>query len=169
MLIEMKNGCKSYGSGDAMVKALDNATLSLPEGEIIVILGPSGSGKSTLLNMLGGIDSLDSGELIVNGKGLTKMNKKEKTSYRRDDIGFVFQFYNLINDLSGKENIEAVANLCKKPLNIDDLMESLGISNLKNRFPKEMSGGQQQRIAIARAIVKNLSFFYVMSLQGLRL
>ena len=155
MLLSIKNAVKTYGKGDAQVHALDGVDFTLEKGQICVILGPSGSGKSTLLNMLGGIDTLNSGELIVNDKKISSMNKKQLTQYRKDDIGFVFQFYNLIDDLSAKENIQVVADICENPLNIDELMESLGISELKNRFPKEMSGGQQQRVAIARAMVKN--------------
>ena len=155
MFLTVKNAVKKYGKGDAEVKALDNANLELEKGEICVILGPSGSGKSTLLNMIGGIDSLDSGEIEVGNKKISGMNKKQLTKYRKDDVGFVFQFYNLINDLSAEENIEVVADICKNPLEINELMKSLGIENLKNRFPKELSGGQQQRIAIARSMVKN--------------
>ena len=155
MFLKVKNAVKKYGTGDAEVRALDKASLELEEGKVCVVLGPSGSGKSTLLNMIGGIDTLDSGEIIVNGKMISRMNKKQLTEYRKDDIGFVFQFYNLINDLSAEENIQVVADICKNPLNIHDLMESLEIQNLKNRFPKELSGGQQQKIAIARAMVKN--------------
>ena len=155
MFLEVKNAVKKYGTGDAEVRALDGADFELEEGKVCVVLGPSGSGKSTLLNMIGGIDSLDSGDLIVDGRNISGMKKKELTNYRKDDVGFVFQFYNLINDLSAEENIEVVADICEKPLEINELMRSLGIDHLKNRFPKELSGGQQQRIAIARAMVKN--------------
>ena len=155
MFLTVKNAVKTYGSGDACVHALDGASLELEKGKICVILGPSGSGKSTLLNMIGGIDSLDSGELIVDGKNVSAMKKNQLTEYRKSDIGFVFQFYNLIGDLSAEENIQVVADICDQPLEIDELMTSLEISELKNRFPKELSGGQQQRIAIARAMVKN--------------
>ena len=146
---------KKYGTGDAEVRALDGAGFELEKGKMCVILGPSGSGKSTLMNMIGGIDTLDSGQIIVDGKEITKMNKNKLTEYRKEEIGFVFQFYNLINDLSGEENIQVVSDICKDPLNIDEVMKSLEIEKLKNRFPKEMSGGQQQRIAIARAMIKN--------------
>ena len=155
MFIEVQDAVKKYGSGDAEVYALDHASFYLEQGKICVILGPSGSGKSTLLNMLGGIDSLDSGMVIVDGKCISDMTTKQRTEYRKEDLGFVFQFYNLINDLSAEENIQVVADICKEPLNIKDLMHSLDIESLKNRFPKELSGGQQQRIAIARAMVKN--------------
>ena len=155
MFLSVQNAVKTYGSKDAIVHALDHASFTLDEGKICVILGPSGSGKSTLLNMIGGIDTLDEGELIVNNKKISSMNKKELTQYRQEDLGFVFQFYNLINDLSAEENIQVVADICKHPLDIDELMENLEIHDLKYRFPKELSGGQQQRIAIARAMVKN--------------
>lgn len=155
MFLSLKNAVKKYGSGDAEVRALDGADLELEEGKVCVILGPSGSGKSTLLNMIGGIDTLDEGELTVDGRKISGMKKKDLTVYRQENVGFVFQFYNLINDLSAEENIEVVADICDRPLKIDDLMKSLEIDHLKNRFPKELSGGQQQRIAIARAMVKN--------------
>lgn len=155
MFLTIKNGVKTYGKGEAIVHALDGVNFSLVESEVCVILGPSGSGKSTLMNMIGGVDTLDSGSLIVDNKVISKMNKKELTRYRKEDVGFVFQFYNLIDDLSAKENIQVVADICDKPLDIDELMASLGIAELKHRFPKELSGGQQQRIAIARAMVKN--------------
>ena len=155
MFLTVENGVKVYGSDQAEVRALDGVNFSLEKGKICVILGPSGSGKSTLMNMIGGVDSLDSGKLTVDGREISAMNKKELTRYRKDQIGFVFQFYNLIDDLSAQENIQVVADLCDKPLDIPALMESLGIGELKDRFPKELSGGQQQRVAIARAMVKN--------------
>ncbi len=155
MFIEIKNARKHYGEGDALVKALDDINLSLDEGKVYIILGPSGSGKSTLLNMVGGLDSLDDGEIIISGRNISRADKKSMTEYRREDIGFVFQFYNLIPDLTVQENIEVVADISDKPLNINEVMEELGIAAYKNRFPKELSGGQQQRVAIARALIKN--------------
>ncbi len=157
MLIEIKDARKEYGSGESLVKALDGVNLSLDEGKVYVVLGPSGSGKSTLLNMLGGLDVLTSGEITVDGINISKANKKEMTEYRRKVIGFVFQFYNLVPDLTALENIEVVSDISNKEtnLNVDEIMESLEIANLKDRFPRELSGGQQQRIAIARALVKN--------------
>lgn len=157
MLIEIKDARKEYGSGDSLVKALDGVNLSLEEGKVYVVLGPSGSGKSTLLNMIGGLDVLSSGSIVVDGIDISKANKKELTEYRRKVIGFVFQFYNLVPDLTALENIEVVSDISNKEtnLNVDDVMESLEIGNLKNRFPRELSGGQQQRIAIARALIKN--------------
>ncbi len=157
MLIEIKDARKEYGQGDSLVKALDGVDLSLEEGKVYVVLGPSGSGKSTLLNMVGGLDVLTSGSIVVDGIDISKANKKEMTDYRRKVIGFVFQFYNLVPDLTALENIEVVADISNKETNldIDEIMESLEIKDLKNRFPRELSGGQQQRIAIARALVKN--------------
>lgn len=155
MFIEIKNARKHYGEGDALVKALDDINLSLDEGKVYVILGPSGSGKSTLLNMVGGLDSLDDGEIIISGRNISMADKESMTEYRREDIGFVFQFYNLIPDITVQENIEVVADISDNPLNINEVMEELGIAAYKNRFPKELSGGQQQRVAIARALIKN--------------
>lgn len=155
MLLTVENAVKVYGSEDSQVRALDGVNFALEEGKICVILGPSGSGKSTLMNMIGGVDSLDSGRLVVDDREISSMSKKQLTQYRKDDVGFVFQFYNLIDDLSAEENIQVVADICDDPLNIGELMESLEIAHLKNRFPRELSGGQQQRIAIARAMVKN--------------
>lgn len=155
MFIEIKNARKHYGEGDALVKALDDINLSLDEGKVYVILGPSGSGKSTLLNMVGGLDSLDDGEIIISGRNISRADKESMTEYRREDIGFVFQFYNLIPDITVQENIEVVADISDNPLNINEVMKELGIAAYKNRFPKELSGGQQQRVAIARALIKN--------------
>lgn len=155
MFIEVKDARKQYGKGDATVFALDGTSLSIEEGKIYVILGPSGSGKSTLLNMLGGLDSLDSGDVIIDGNNISKMNKKELTEFRRNNIGFVFQFYNLIPDLTVKENVQVVSDIADNILDIDEVLTALEIDKYKNRFPKELSGGQQQRVAIARAMIKN--------------
>lgn len=155
MLIDIKKARKHYGEGETLVKALDDVTLSLDEGKIYVILGPSGSGKSTLLNMIGGLDSLDDGEITISGRNISKAGKKELTEYRREDVGFVFQFYNLIPDLTVRENIQVVADISKHPMDIDEVMAALEIDKYKNRFPKALSGGQQQRVAIARALIKN--------------
>lgn len=125
------------------------------EGRIYVILGPSGSGKSTLLNMIGGLDSLDSGEITIADRNISGSDKKKLIDYRREDVGFVFQFYNLIPDLTVQENIEVVLDISKNPLDIEEVMTALDIEKYRNRFPKELSGGQQQRAAIARALIKN--------------
>ncbi len=155
MFIDIKDARKHYGEGETLVNALDGVSLSLGEGKIYVILGPSGSGKSTLLNMIGGLDSLDSGEITISGRNISRSDKKKMTDYRREDVGFVFQFYNLIPDLTVQENIQVVADIAKQPMDIEEVMKALDIDKYKNRFPKELSGGQQQRVAIARALIKN--------------
>jgi putative ABC transport system ATP-binding protein len=154
MFINLKDAVKKYGAGETEVYALDHANLELEEGKICVILGPSGSGKSTLLNMLGGLDSLDSGTLTVGGRVVSELSRNERTDYRKADVGFVFQFYNLIPDLTVEENIEVVADISANPLNMDEVLCALDIEKFRRRFPKELSGGQQQRVAIARAMIK---------------
>ena len=154
MFIELKNAVKTYGKGDTKVNALNGLSFQLEEGKICVILGPSGSGKSTLLNILGGLDYLDEGVLKVDGKTVTSLTKNQLTDYRKDDIGFVFQFYNLIPDLTAEENIEVVSDIAERPLDLEELLDSLEITRLRKRFPAELSGGQQQRVAIARAMIK---------------
>ena len=155
MFIELKNATKTYGKEESLVHALDHLDLQIGQGEVCVILGPSGSGKSTLLNMLGGLDHLDEGQIIVGDRDLSNYKKKMLTDYRRDDVGFVFQFYNLIPDLTVQENIEVVADISENPLDIEEALEAMGMTKYRYRFPKELSGGQQQRVAIARAIIKN--------------
>lgn len=155
MFINIKDARKHYGEGETLVNALDGVSLSLNEGKIYVILGPSGSGKSTLLNMIGGLDSLDSGEITIADRNISGSDKKKLTDYRREDVGFVFQFYNLIPDLTVQENIEVVSDISKNSLDIEEVMTALDIEKYRNRFPKELSGGQQQKAAIARALIKN--------------
>lgn len=155
MFIEVKDAKKQYGEGEAAVYALDGVDLSLDKGKICVILGPSGSGKSTLLNMIGGLDSLDSGEIKIDGQNITKLSKKALTAYRKQSVGFIFQFYNLIPDLTVEENVQVVAEIAEKPLDMDEILTALDIEKYRYRFPRELSGGQQQRVAIARAMVKN--------------
>lgn len=155
MFINIKDARKHYGEGETLVNALDGVSLSLNEGRIYVILGPSGSGKSTLLNMIGGFDSLDSGEITIADRNISGSDKKKLIDYRCEDVGFVFQFYNLIPDLTVQENIEVVSDISKNPLDIEEVMTALDIEKYRNRFPKELSGGQQQRAAIARALIKN--------------
>ncbi|MBR4344985.1 MAG: ABC transporter ATP-binding protein [Lachnospiraceae bacterium] len=154
MFIEGKNLVKKYGKGDAMVWALNHADFEIGKGEIAVILGPSGSGKSTLLNILGGLDTADEGSITVDGEKLSDMSQKALEKYRRNDLGFVFQSYNLTPDLTALENVEMTAELTADPLNTDELMKKLGLGEHLHHFPKELSGGQQQRVAIARAMVK---------------
>ena len=155
MLIELKDAVKQYGSGDTAVYALDHASFQLEQGKICVILGPSGSGKSTMLNMLGGLDTLDSGTLTVGGKNIMALSPEGRTDYRKEDVGFVFQFYNLIADLTVEENIQVVADIAPNPLPMDQVLDALEITKYRRRFPRELSGGQQQRVAIARAMIKN--------------
>lgn len=155
MFLEVQNVSKTYQSGEVQVQALKNITMSIDKGEIGVILGPSGSGKSTLLNLIGGIDSIDQGSIIIDENDLSTYNDKKLTSFRREDVGFIFQFYNLIPNLTVYENVEVASNISKNPSNINDVLESVGMLDMKDRFPRELSGGQQQRVSIARAIVKN--------------
>lgn len=152
--IKLENLSKVYSSGGTL-RAVDNVSLGFSQGEIVTILGPSGSGKSTLLNLVGGIDEATSGKIIIDGKEITSLGKAQLTDYRRDTIGFVFQFYNLIPNLTVAENVEVVADICKSPLEIMPLLKTLGIAEQAKKYPVELSGGQQQRVAIARAIVKN--------------
>lgn len=155
MFISLRNATKKYGEGESLVYALDHANIEIDKGEICVILGPSGSGKSTLLNMLGGLDHLDEGEIIVGDRNLSGYKNNMLTDYRKEDVGFVFQFYNLIPDLTVEENIEVVSDISENPLDMDEVLEAMGMQKYRYRFPKELSGGQQQRVAIARAIIKN--------------
>lgn len=155
MYITLKNAVKKYGEGESLVYALDQANADIEKGEICVILGPSGSGKSTLLNMLGGLDSLDEGTITIGDRNISGYNKDQLTSYRQEDVGFVFQFYNLIPDLTVEENIEVVADIAEKPLDMHQVLAALDIEKYHDRFPRELSGGQQQRVAIARAMIKN--------------
>lgn len=155
MFITLKNATKKYGEGESLVYALDHMNIEIGKGEICVILGPSGSGKSTLLNMLGGLDHLDEGEIIVGDRNLTGYRNNMLTDYRKEDVGFVFQFYNLIPDLTVAENIEVVSDISENPLDMDEVLNAMGMEKYRHRFPRELSGGQQQRVAIARAIIKN--------------
>lgn len=150
------NGLKKhYGDGDARLTVLDGIDTSINRGEICVMLGPSGSGKSTFLNLIGGLEDADGGSIMVDGCDLTALKPADLGEYRRRELGFVFQFYNLVPDLTIKENIEVTAHLSKNPLNVDDLLRSLGLYEHRNKFPRQVSGGQQQRCAIGRALVKN--------------
>jgi len=154
MLIEIRNITKTYKTGEISLDALKNVSLTMNEGEMGVILGPSGSGKSTLLNIIGGIDRIDSGNVIVDGVDIVGLNDNKLTLYRRNSVGFIFQFYNLVPNLTAYENVEVAANISENPIDMDEILESVGMTEFKNRFPRELSGGQQQRVAIARAIVK---------------
>lgn len=154
-ILEAKNLTKTYQMGEVEVQALRNASFSVDEGEFVVILGPSGSGKSTLLNIVGGMDVPDSGEVIVSGKTVTSLNEKELTQYRRTMVGFVFQFYNIMASLTARENVELATEIAENPLDIDEIMEAVGLAERSGHFPSQMSGGEQQRVSIARAVAKN--------------
>ena len=153
--LEVSDIKRSFGSGDTKQDVLKGISFTVAKGEFCVLLGPSGSGKSTLLNILGGIDSADSGEITINGDRLADMNEKNLTMYRRKHLGYVFQMYNLIPDLNVKENIETGAYLSDSPLDIDELLKILGLYEHRHKLPNQLSGGQQQRVSIGRAIVKN--------------
>lgn len=154
-MIKIKNLCKSYGQGQAKIEVLKNIDLEIESGKIICILGPSGSGKSTLLNIIGGIESIDSGQVYIGEENLASMSKKDLETYRRNKLGFVFQFYNLISDLNILENIELGKYLAKNPLDINKLVDDLGIKDQIYKYPNEVSGGQAQRTSIARALIKS--------------
>ena len=153
--IEFKNVKKVYKMGEVNIEALSGVNFSVDKGEFVVVAGASGAGKSTILNILGGMDSPTSGEIIVDGKYINDYSNKELITYRRYDIGFVFQFYNLVQNLTAKENVELATQICKDPLNIDEIMEAVVLQDRKNNFPAQLSGGEQQRVAIARALAKN--------------
>lgn len=155
ILMGAQNVSKTYQMGEVKVHALKDASFELYEGEFVVILGPSGSGKSTLLNILGGMDSPSEGRVFIHEEEITDYNDKQLTVYRRDHVGFVFQFYNLMANLTAKENVELATEICKNALNIDEIMDDVGLGDRKDHFPSQMSGGEQQRVAIARAVAKN--------------
>ena len=154
-LIELRDVVKTYGMKEAQVQVLKGASACISQGEKCVLFGPSGSGKSTILNLIGGLESLDSGEILFQDQPITSFNKSQLVDYRRQNLGFIFQFYNLIPDLTIKENIEVGAYISKDPLSVDELLENLGLKDQRNKFPRQVSGGQQQRCDVARALVKN--------------
>ena len=153
--IEFKNVKKIYKMGEVNIEALGGVNFSVDKGEFVVVAGASGAGKSTILNILGGMDSPSGGQIIVDNKYINNYSNKELITYRRYDIGFVFQFYNLVQNLTAKENVELATQICKDPLDIDEVMEAVGLGDRKNNFPAQLSGGEQQRVAIARALAKN--------------
>ena len=153
--IEFKNVKKIYKMGEVNIEALSGVNFSVDKGEFVVVAGASGAGKSTILNILGGMDSPSGRQIIVDNKYINNYSNKELITYRRYDIGFVFQFYNLVQNLTAKENVELATQICKDPLDIDEVMEAVGLGDRKNNFPAQLSGGEQQRVAIARALAKN--------------
>ncbi len=153
--IEFKDVVKEYKMGEVSIKALDNTNFQIEKGELVVIVGPSGAGKTTALNILGGMDTVTSGEVIIDGKNISKFKNKQLTKYRREDIGFVFQFYNLVQNLTAIENVELATQICKKPLDPKEILIKVGLEDRLKNFPSQLSGGEQQRVAIARAIAKN--------------
>ena len=155
MFIEVKDIKKFYGNGDTITKALKGVSFSVDKGEIVVLLGPSGSGKSTLLNIIGGIEKSDSGEILISGESMNNKTEKELTIYRRNHLGYVFQSYNLISNLTVRENIEVGAYLSDNPSDVNQIIDILGLTEHKDKTPHQLSGGQQQRTSIGRAIVKN--------------
>lgn len=155
MFLEIKQIKKSFGTGDSRVNVLKGIDLGIEKGEFCVLLGPSGSGKSTLLNIIGGIDGADSGSITIEGEQIEDMTKKKLSLYRRIHLGYIFQMYNLIPNLTVRENIEVGAYLSDKPLDVDELLHTLGLDEHQRKLPNQLSGGQQQRTAIGRAIVKN--------------
>ena len=153
--IQFDNVRKSYGSGQTQIQALKDVSFSINKGEFCVLLGSSGAGKTTLLNMLGGMDTVTGGKIYFDGKEVSSFNKKELIEYRRHDVGFVFQFYNLVPNLTALENVEIAAQLCRNPLPANEALSMVGLAERKDNFPAQLSGGEQQRVAIARALAKN--------------
>lgn len=153
--IEVKNLKKIYKMGEIEIKAVDKVNFSIEKGELVVVLGPSGAGKTTILNILGGMDTSSGGSVVVDGKHVEKLSRRELINYRRYDIGFVFQFYNLVQNLTALENVELASQICIHPLDASEVMKEVGLEKRKNNFPAQLSGGEQQRVAIARAIAKN--------------
>jgi len=153
--VEFRNVGKTYHMGEVEIHALHDVNFEVEKGELVVIVGPSGAGKTTLLNILGGMDVLSTGTVLLDGREISGMNKKQLTEYRRHDVGFVFQFYNLIGNLTALENVELANQICKDPLPADQILKNVGLEARMKNFPSQLSGGEQQRVAIARALAKN--------------
>ncbi|HIS60069.1 MAG TPA: ABC transporter ATP-binding protein [Candidatus Faecousia faecipullorum] len=153
--VEFENVGKTYHAGEVDINALHDTTFSVEKGELVVIVGPSGAGKTTLLNILGGMDTLTTGKVTLDGREISAMTRSQLTEYRRYDVGFVFQFYNLIGNLTALENVELANQICKNPLDASQVLDDVGLSSRKKNFPSQLSGGEQQRVAIARALAKN--------------
>jgi len=159
-MIELKNVYKTYSNGEVETKALIDINLKIKQGEVIVVLGASGSGKTTLLNVISGLDNLTSGTIYVNDKKISDYNEKRLTSFRRNNLGFVFQQYNLLQNLNVRENVEIGAAVSKNPLDIDEIIDRVDLNETKTKYPYQLSGGQQQRVSIARSLVKNPNFIF---------
>lgn len=153
--VKLEHITKTYKMGEVEIHAVDGIDFSIQKGELVVIVGPSGAGKTTVLNILGGMDTATDGRIIVDGADITGYNAKQLTGYRRDDIGFVFQFYNLVPNLTALENVELALQICKDPLDAETVLEEVGLAERKDNFPAQLSGGEQQRVSIARALAKN--------------
>ncbi len=153
--IEFRDVVKEYKMGEVSIKALEKTNFSIEKGELTVIVGPSGAGKTTALNILGGMDSVTSGKVLIDNKEISSLKEKQLIEYRREDIGFVFQFYNLVQNLTALENVELATQICKRPLDPKTILKKVGLENRISNFPSQLSGGEQQRVAIARAIAKN--------------
>ena len=153
--VEFENVSKTYRMGEVEIRALHDATFQVEQGELVVIVGPSGAGKTTLLNILGGMDTLSGGKVLLDGQEISQFNKKQLTQYRRQDVGFVFQFYNLVGNLTALENVQLANQICQQPLDARQVLKDVGLEDRMNNFPSQLSGGEQQRVAIARALAKN--------------
>ncbi len=154
-IIKFKNVSKIYKTGEKEYKAIDNINLEIKKGEFVVVLGPSGAGKSTLLNLIGGMDTPTKGEIFIDNEEISKYNEEQLTEFRAENIGFIFQFYNILPTLTVLENVELVKEIVKQPLNSKEILKEVGLSNHENKFPNQLSGGEQQRVSIARAVTKN--------------
>ena len=152
--VELQNVYKRYRTGEIITAAADGVNFHIEKGEFSIIVGPSGAGKTTVLNMLGGMDTCDEGRILVDGQDVAQYNNKQLITYRRHDIGFVFQFYNLVQNLTARENVELAAQICRDPMNADEALAAVGLSHRLNNFPAQLSGGEQQRVSIARALAK---------------
>ena len=153
--VEFENVAKTYRMGEVEIKALHDASFTVERGELVVIVGPSGAGKTTLLNILGGMDTLTTGRVTLDGREISALTQRQLTQYRREDVGFVFQFYNLVGNLTALENVELANQICKDPLDAAQVLKDVGLGDRMKNFPSQLSGGEQQRVAIARALAKN--------------
>ena len=153
--VEFENVGKTYHMGEVSIQALHDASFTVEKGELVVIVGPSGAGKTTLLNILGGMDTLTTGRVTLDGREVSALNQRQLTQYRREDVGFVFQFYNLVGNLTALENVELANQICKEPLDAQQVLKDVGLGERMKNFPSQLSGGEQQRVAIARALAKN--------------